>query len=559
MASLLPLLLRRAAPTVELSLDGLAAFPGAVAVVSEAGLAESVTGGAASLIPLLQNAGTWPAVVDAALRTIRGGTAAVEVVEPPGAGGPIEVTLLPLAQGRRALAMFRTVGLEQVLRRRLVESRQRYKDLVEAAADFAWETDAEGRFSFVSPGGVLDWSPHELTGRRPEEFLVEASAEDVAGLFAARRPARDLELRMRRADGGEEWLSLCAMPVLDEEGIWRGARGLGRRTTEDHLRRHEAARGFLHDRLAAHLARSTSLEADPAEAMRAALAATGLAVAAAGGIVLRAAGGEAIRAAQWGSASDEAFVEAARRLVLGRGEGEVPRPGTRLLTATTRFDGAVNGLVALWRDEAHGPFGAEDGSALAMTASLLGSVIAQQERLERAMALSRTDPLTGLLNRRGFAEEAARRVARMAHAPATACLAYIDLDNFKLVNDTRGHEAGDAALLALKQVLHDHSRSGDLIARLGGDEFAMWLDGVDAPAASVRAEAILEATRRLGSLTGDPERPLGVSIGLVIYRSEKPDTVEALLARADAAMYEVKRNGKGRVLLVENEGQGEPR
>src|SRR3546814_5535635 len=88
-------------------------------------------------------------------------------------------------------------------------------------------------------------------------------------------------------------------------------------------------------------------------------------------------------------------------------------------------------------------------------------------------------------------------------------------------------------------------RAGDLAGRIGGDEFALWMAGVDAAAAPGRAEAILAAGRELSAYSGGPEHPLGLSIGMAILAPGSAESCEELMARADAAMYEAKRGGKG--------------
>jgi diguanylate cyclase (GGDEF)-like protein len=198
----------------------------------------------------------------------------------------------------------------------------------------------------------------------------------------------------------------------------------------------------------------------------------------------------------------------------------------------------------LWRERELGAFPAEDSAILDAVADAFGVAIALLARHEMTIALARTDPLTGLLNRRGFSEEVTRRMSRLARAAQPACLIYIDLDNFKLVNDTYGHEAGDAALVALCRILRESLRPDDVIARLGGDEFVLWLDGIGGEAAARRAVTLGTACRELAGLSGDPARPLGVSLGLAVYDPARPETPEALLARADGAMYLVKQHGK---------------
>src|SRR5690606_29352081 len=143
-----------------------------------------------------------------------------------------DMVVLPWASGTVALLLGRDVTLERSLRAALVDSRQRYKDLVEASSDFAWETDADGRFVFVSPRGALGYAAEELVGRRPEEFVIAAEGADPAFPFLAREPLGEVELRFRAASGSAAWLTAVCRPVFDAEGAWTGTRGLCRDVTE---------------------------------------------------------------------------------------------------------------------------------------------------------------------------------------------------------------------------------------------------------------------------------------------------------------------------------------
>ena len=119
------------------------------------------------------------------------------------------------------------------------------------------------------------------------------------------------------------------------------------------------------------------------------------------------------------------------------------------------------------------------------------------------------------------------------------------MDNFKAVNDVHGHQMGDDAIMFLRDLLMEMSRPGDVIARLGGDEFAMWLDGVTPQVSETRAGRLIEASKTLRKFSGSPEKPLGVSVGVAIFDPKDNEPLEDLLARADAAMYSVKKAGKG--------------
>jgi diguanylate cyclase (GGDEF)-like protein len=160
--------------------------------------------------------------------------------------------------------------------------------------------------------------------------------------------------------------------------------------------------------------------------------------------------------------------------------------------------------------------------------------------------LSLTDGMTGLLNRRAFCEEdLPRRFTRLQRNKQSAAMFYLDMDNFKRVNDVHGHQMGDKAIMALRDLMREYSRPGDEIARLGGDEFAMWLDNIAPDVAIKRAETLVKASERLRKFSGMPEYPLGISLGVALYDPASGETLEHLLARSDEAMYAIKRAGKG--------------
>ncbi len=121
------------------------------------------------------------------------------------------------------------------------------------------------------------------------------------------------------------------------------------------------------------------------------------------------------------------------------------------------------------------------------------------------------------------------------------------MDNFKAVNDRHGHQRGDLALITVARILRDHTRSRDLVARLGGDEFAVFVEDIGQAAAEHKGWEICRASEELSALSGDAEHPLGFSVGAAYCFSGGQESVTDAVERADKAMYEVKRNGKGAV------------
>jgi diguanylate cyclase (GGDEF)-like protein len=165
--------------------------------------------------------------------------------------------------------------------------------------------------------------------------------------------------------------------------------------------------------------------------------------------------------------------------------------------------------------------------------------------LRHEAALARTDPLTGLLNRRGFIERLDYLVHLAAREDIGFALAYIDIDDFKEINDRYGHEEGDRALRVTSKVLMTATRHSDVAGRLGGDEFALLLPGLDRD----KAAFLMHELHELFRLTFQGERlALTCSIGCVAFGAVIPDVAAAIRA-ADALMYEVKRRGKDSVCV----------
>lgn len=157
-----------------------------------------------------------------------------------------------------------------------------------------------------------------------------------------------------------------------------------------------------------------------------------------------------------------------------------------------------------------------------------------------------TDPLTGAYNRRFLGEELARLSARARRDGGPLAVVMLDLDGFKQVNDTLGHEAGDAFLRWLVARMRVRLRGGDVLCRMGGDEFVLLLPGTDEAGALRLTERLQEAVAEAGANVC-PDIPVGGSFGAVAQDGEVSDP-EALLHRADAAMYAAKRAGGARTL-----------
>jgi len=176
-------------------------------------------------------------------------------------------------------------------------------------------------------------------------------------------------------------------------------------------------------------------------------------------------------------------------------------------------------------------------------------------RTERDALLARlskqalSDELTGLPNRRAFFDEAQRVLAAVRRSGDPACLALLDIDHFKRVNDTFGHPGGDVVLRAIAGVCHATLRGEDYLARFGGEEFALLLRGADYAAALRAAERVREQVELTSVLLPDG-REVQVTVSLGVAASTPDCTVDSWLNIADKALYEAKHSGRNRVCLA---------
>jgi diguanylate cyclase (GGDEF)-like protein len=185
-----------------------------------------------------------------------------------------------------------------------------------------------------------------------------------------------------------------------------------------------------------------------------------------------------------------------------------------------RADGSVAGVYSLTHDTTH-----------------------MKEIEERLTQLARVDTLTGIPNRLMFEEILQLALGRARRNRQPMALAYLDIDNFKTINDTLGHGAGDEVLKEFAARLVGNVRATDTVARLAGDEFVIIYEQVHNGDEALRLAAnIVEAVRRDFCVAGAPMR-ITTSIGIAL-RDKDDETPAALVARADAALYRAKRNGR---------------
>ncbi|GAC1343295.1 MAG: diguanylate cyclase [Acetobacteraceae bacterium] len=442
-------------------------------------------------------------------------------------------------------------------RHALLASRQRWREFGAIAADIVFEVDLENRLSFLAPDMVLGWPAADLIGR-PAAGLLFESAGDIPEAFQLANGMRHRRTWVRRADGEEVCLALSSASLVDVHGTCIGARGVAVDVTARERSEMSAASALRRAEVLDRIMDQMRHEVLAPRIMHALLEALTRAVGGRGAAVLDLAHPPEISPLLHHSGSEPRALLLELTSLLrehsGPPQAHSITGGLQVLTcqATTRF--GHHAALAVWRD----PGRAWDGDDRQLLGSVTGLVriVLEHEAIQRELARqARTDPLTGLLNRRAFIDETQRRIERLErdHLPGT--LMFIDLDQLKPLNDRLGHDAGDAALVLTSAILRRIVRPTDIVARLGGDEFAIWLDGFDDLTAAERAEELRITFPQEAAHFSDGETlGLSMSIGIACRQPGGAEELDELIHRADQAMYEVKRNGRGHWRVSHPEG-----
>jgi diguanylate cyclase (GGDEF)-like protein len=233
--------------------------------------------------------------------------------------------------------------------------------------------------------------------------------------------------------------------------------------------------------------------------------------------------------------------------------GADPPPGTPLgrfrtaLAVPMAWNGQLKGALSVGWTSLH-RLAPEDEATLTAIADLATVACHNAETYEEVQHAARTDALTGLLNHGAMQVRLREEIARARREGAALTCAIIDLDDFKRVNDVRGHQAGDELLRRVATTLQQQLRPYDQVARYGGDEFVLLLPGSDESDACQVAERVRDAVAI--HVTGEPDLAMAGACSIGIATWHDPLDAEALLEHADRALMLAKRTGKGRVAVA---------
>jgi diguanylate cyclase (GGDEF)-like protein/PAS domain S-box-containing protein len=433
--------------------------------------------------------------------------------------------------GRGVVSSFIDVTETVESRHRLEASEARFRDLTELSADWYWEQDAEYRFVDMSNGARtrVGLAPQGFIGRKRWELpWFNMTEEDWAAHRAQlerREPFHDLQLRRRESNGDVAAISVSGKPFFDRQGRFAGYRGVGRDITE----RKRTKRNLR--QIAERFRSLTELSSDWYWEMDADLRFTYVSE---GIRRVRGIDPESlIGKRRWempGIAGDE-NMERHRAML------EAHEPFRDFVLARKNPDGRITYVSHTGRPifDDKGVFGGYRGVARDISAN-----VETEDKLAR---LAHFDALTGLPNRGLLQRRLKRAMARANRSEALLAVMYLDLDQFKEINDSLGHAVGDQVLREAALRLERCLRSTDTVARLGGDEFTVLLEEVGSIDDVARiAEKLLQAMRERAEIGGH-ELHLSTSIGITVYPIDGRDA-DALLRNADLAMYHAKQEGK---------------
>ena len=430
------------------------------------------------------------------------------------------------------ISIRRDVTEQKLIEHELSNRRRLIDDLAELTYDWFWRQDAEGRFVEFSS------TMQRYVGVRGEE-LVGKTREDMPGFeadlalhaayrdsIAKRQPFPWFTYKARRPDGRTIWVAVTGKPIVDDKGAFQGYYGAGRDVTEREetlvaLRRSEERFRAL-----------TELSSDWYWEMDEELRFTLLKRGARDALVLAdedvmgkhqwELAGELIQPSSW----DE------QRAVLA-----LHRPFRDVMVRRWLPDGSF-----MYHLSSGDPVFDADAAFLGYRG--IGKNITEQVRAqERIERLATVDSLTQLANRQTFDERAGRLLSSAYSADKRCALLFIDLDNFRLLNNGYGHRVGDQMLSIVASRMRDIIGEPNLLGRRGGDELVALL--VDIP----RAERAVEVAQALIKSISEPARILGMevsvtpSVGISFFPQDGVD-LDSLLNAADAAMYQAKDSGR---------------
>ena len=428
------------------------------------------------------------------------------------------------------VAHMEDISSRKVLEQALLASEERFRRIVQTAEEGVWEIDAEAKTSFVNPkmARMLGYSSEEMLGRALTDFMDEEGRAIAEANIERRKQgiAEQHDFKFMRKDGAQFWGVVATNPTLDAQGQYAGALAMitditSRKQSEEALRIAASAFDSQQGMFV------TNADWVILQVNKAFTEITGYSKQEAVGLTPHVLLGSGRHDADFYAA----MLDSLERTGSWQGEiwdrrknGEI-YPQWLTVTAVKDTDGKVTHYVDAFTD-----------------------ITSRKAAEDQIQSLAFFDPLTGLPNRRLLMDRLKQAVASGARREKRGALLFVDLDNFKNLNDTLGHDKGDLLLQQVAQRLTTCIREGDTVARLGGDEFVVMLEDLSATEmeAAAQAEIVGEkihiALNQIYGLASYTHHSTA-SIGITLF-GDQSENIEEPLKRADLAMYQAKAAGR---------------
>lgn len=430
------------------------------------------------------------------------------------------------------LGVYEAITEYKQLEMHLRESEERFRNIAELTTDWVWQVDVNGTYVYSGDKirQLLGYEPEEVYGKTPFDFMPPEEAERVGKIFKQiveeQKPFSFLENVNLHKDGHKVILETSGVPLIDDDGVLRGYFG----TEHDVTERKQAEQALEESERRFRTILDVAVD----------------------GVLLM----------------DEAqrkFIQANRAIceMLGYTLDELYElgiedihPKEALPEVYKEFEKQRRGEILVAQNL---PVKRKDGSVFVADVSSAPMVLSgrtimvgffhdvtdRKRAEEEIRLLATTDSLTGIANRRAFSEQLEREVERVKRYGTPLSLIMYDIDYFKQVNDTYGHDAGDDILQALTAVVKQHIRAVDFVARWGGEEFMILMPESDVTAAGEAAEKL---RKEIAAVSFKHVGKLTVSLGITAFLPQ--DDVNTVLKRVDDALYIAKKHGRNCVQVL---------
>ncbi|WP_169307070.1 sensor domain-containing protein [Ferrimonas sediminicola] len=397
-------------------------------------------------------------------------------------------------------------------------------DFINSIEDHVWIKDTEGRYVAANRSVVRDWGCSPLGKSDSQLFGPERAALFEAADSKAIRQCRQMVVEECADPGDPEqktWLETIKSPIISEQGTLLGVLGMTRNITQRKVFQEQ-------------LTLAATVFANSAE-----------------GVMITDHHGTIIEVNEafcriTGYQREEALANNPRLLKSGRHDPEFYRTMWQQMLSQGHWHGEV------WNRRKDGTLYPQmsthsavydDEGGIRYFVGIFADISQQKQTEERLAHMAYHDPLTGLPNRIRVHSRLDSEIARASRTHNELAVVFIDVDHFKLINDSRGHLAGDEVLCEFAVRLRRQVRQSDTVARIGGDEFVVLLPEIDGTAAADIAHKLMALFQQPVTLSSGEHLKLTGSMGIALYPQDG-DNRDTLLRNADTAMYRAKQQGR---------------